>query len=44
MPDGPSKDMVCHLDEMLDEYYEAQGWTPDGLPAPERLRELGLAQ
>ena len=44
MPEGPSKDMVCHLDEMLDEYYEAQGWTPDGLPTPGRLKELGLAQ
>jgi aldehyde:ferredoxin oxidoreductase len=43
MPEGPSKGMVCHLDEMLDEYYEVQGWTPDGLPTPERLKELGLA-
>jgi len=42
MPEGPSKDMVCHLDEMLDEYYEAQGWTPNGLPTPKRLKELGL--
>ena len=27
---------------MLDEYYEAQGWNPEGLPTPERLKDLGL--
>ena len=44
MPEGPSKDMVCHLDDMLDEYYEAQGWNQDGRPTSERLKELGLAR
>ncbi len=44
MPAGPSEGMVCHLDEMLDEYYQVQGWTPDGLPTPERLEELGLTR
>jgi len=42
MPEGPAKGMVCHLDEMLDEYYEARGWTAEGLPAPDKLKELGL--
>ena len=42
MPEGPSKGMVCHLDEMLDEYYAVQGWTPDGLPTRECLKKLGL--
>jgi aldehyde:ferredoxin oxidoreductase len=42
LPDGPAKGMVCHLDEMLDEYYPARGWTKDGVPTPEKLAELGL--
>jgi aldehyde:ferredoxin oxidoreductase len=43
MPDGPGKGMVCHLEEMLNEYYPVRGWTPEGVPTPEKLRELGLA-
>lgn len=43
IPDGPAKGYVCHLDEMLDEYYEVQKWTPDGVPTDEKLKELGLA-
>lgn len=42
MPEGPAKGLVCHLEEMLDEYYELQKWTADGIPTPERLKELGL--
>ena len=45
IPDGPSKGMYCppeELDRMLDEYYDLRGWTPDGIPTPERLRDLGL--
>jgi len=42
MPEGPAKGMVCHLDEMLDEYYEVRGWTAEGLPTPEKLKELEL--
>jgi len=43
LPDGPAKGMVCHLDEMLTEYYQLRGWTQDGIPTDEKLRELGLA-
>jgi len=42
MPSGPAKGMVCHLEEMLDDYYQAQTWTKDGIPTDERLRQLGL--
>ena len=42
MPSGPARGMVCHLSEMLDEYYEVQGWSNDGIPTEKRLRELGL--
>ena len=30
------------LDTMLDEYYEARNWTNNGIPTPEKLKELGL--
>ena len=30
------------LDLMLDEYYSARGWTEEGIPTEEKLRELGL--
>jgi aldehyde:ferredoxin oxidoreductase len=43
MPFGPAEGHVCHLEEMLDEYYQVQGWTKDGIPTAERLRSLGLA-
>ncbi len=44
LPSGPAKGSVCHLNEMLDEYYQARGWTVDGLPTQEKLKELGLAE
>jgi aldehyde:ferredoxin oxidoreductase len=43
MPEGPAKGMVCHLDEMLDRYYDSRGWTQDGIPTEGKLKELGLA-
>ncbi len=42
-PTGPAKGLVCHLDEMLDEYYQAQGWTENGIPKEDVLDRLGLA-
>ena len=41
-PTGPAKGMTCHLEEMLDEYYEVQEWTADGIPTEKRLKRLGL--
>jgi aldehyde:ferredoxin oxidoreductase len=35
--------MVCHLPEMLEEYYQVRGWTEDGLPGEEILNRFGLA-
>ncbi len=43
MPEGPAKGKVCHLDNMLNEYYDEQEWTQDGIPKIERLKKLGLA-
>lgn len=42
MPGGPAKGSVCHLEEMLDEYYGERGWTSEGIPTDDKLRELGL--
>ncbi len=33
---------VAHLDRMLDEYYEALGYDPAGVPSRRRLADLGL--
>lgn len=33
---------VSALDTLLDEYYQALGYTVDGVPTPEKLAELGL--
>ncbi len=43
LPDGPAEGMVCHLEEMLTDYYRLRGWDADGIPTPEKLAELGLA-
>ena len=40
---GNSAGEVSHLEPMLDEYYRARGWTHEGVPRPEKLAELGLA-
>jgi len=42
MPDGPAKGMVCHLEEMLAEYYRLRGWDENGIPEQAKLKELGL--
>ncbi len=43
--DGPVKGAVVTQDELdllLDDYYQARGWTPDGVPTAEKLKELGM--
>jgi len=35
---------IVHLEEMLAEYYRFRGWTPEGVPTPEKLERLGLAE
>jgi aldehyde:ferredoxin oxidoreductase len=41
-PTGPAKGRVCHLDEMLDDYYKIRGWSEDGIPEKDVLDRLGL--
>ena len=33
-----------NLQGMIQEYYQARGWTDEGFPPPEKLRKLGLEQ
>jgi aldehyde:ferredoxin oxidoreductase len=46
VPDeGPSKGAYVsqeELDLLLDDYYEARGWTEEGIPTVEKLKELGM--
>ncbi|MEM4701646.1 MAG: aldehyde ferredoxin oxidoreductase family protein, partial [Candidatus Bathyarchaeia archaeon] len=46
IPDeGPSKGAFVtqeELEMMLDDYYEARGWTRDGIPTLEKLKQLGM--
>ena len=39
---GSSGGQVVDLEPMLDEYYHIMGWTANGIPTPERLKELGI--
>ncbi|MDH3691680.1 MAG: aldehyde ferredoxin oxidoreductase family protein [Gammaproteobacteria bacterium] len=39
---GPAKGMVNNLDQMLPEYYELRGWTPDGELTTQTRQRLGL--
>ena len=41
-PEGVGEGNVVPLQVMLDEYYRLRGWTADGVPTPEKLRELGI--
>ena len=42
LPEGPAKGLICHLEEMLDEYYLERGWSRDSIPTEAKLKELGL--
>ncbi|MBW1912558.1 MAG: hypothetical protein JRI43_05215, partial [Deltaproteobacteria bacterium] len=42
--DGDNEGNVVRLGEMLPEYYQLRGWDENGVPTPEKLEELDLAQ
>jgi aldehyde:ferredoxin oxidoreductase len=42
MVGGPADGHIVELAPMLDEYYRLMGWDADGVPTPERMRELQL--
>lgn len=41
-PDGSAKGVLADIGNMLHAYYGLRGWTPEGIPAAEKLEELGL--
>ena len=43
-PSGTAKGKVSAIDEMLPEYYEYRGWTPDGEPTTQTLQRLGMTE
>ncbi len=40
--EGPSAGFTVKLAPMLQEYYQFRGWNEDGVPKPEKLKELEL--
>ena len=44
MPEGPTAGHVHQLSELLPQYYEARGWSKDGIPTKETLTKLGLQE
>ena len=40
--EGPSEGFVAKLEPMLEEYYAFRGWDKNGIPKPEKLKELSL--
>ena len=40
--EGPSRNRVVKLDEMLDEYYSIRGWDSDGVPTRNTIEELDI--
>lgn len=42
--EGPSAGFTVKLAPMLKEYYEFRGWDESGVPTPEKLEELSLAE
>ena len=42
LPEGPAEGKVNELQTMLKEYYAARGWTEEGIPTEDKLKELSL--
>jgi len=42
---GPADNQIVErLDELIDEYYEAAGYTKEGIPTVEKLKDLGIEE
>jgi aldehyde:ferredoxin oxidoreductase len=44
LDEGGTQGKLPPLDEMLADYYQARGWTPEGVPTSEVLNALGLTE
>jgi len=44
MPEGPAKGHIVELDQLLEDYYRVRRWKGNGVPRPELLDKLELAE
>ena len=42
LKEGPCRDRVVELDQLIEEYYLVRGWDQNGIPTNETLRELAI--
>jgi aldehyde:ferredoxin oxidoreductase len=42
LPDGPTRGMTVAIQPMVRDFYAAMGWSDDGWPTREKLKELGI--
>jgi aldehyde:ferredoxin oxidoreductase len=42
LKEGPSRDHVVDLDQLMKDYYFVRGWNEEGVPTKETLKKLGL--
>ena len=42
LKEGPCRDRVADLEQLIDEYYFVRGWDKAGKPTDDKLKELGL--
>ena len=43
LTEGGAKGQVHRLDELLPQYYQERGWSPEGVPTDDKLAALGLS-
>jgi aldehyde:ferredoxin oxidoreductase len=42
LPDGAAKGQVVHIEQLLSDYYNVRGWSKEGVPTEEKLKDLSL--
>jgi aldehyde:ferredoxin oxidoreductase len=42
LKEGPSRDRVADLGQLMKDYYFVQGWDSNGIPTEKKLKELGI--
>jgi aldehyde:ferredoxin oxidoreductase len=42
LQDGAAKGQIVHLEQLLSDYYNVRGWSQEGVPTEEKLKDLSL--
>ena len=42
LKEGPCRDRVVELDQLIEEYYLVRGWDESGVPKKDNLKKLGI--